>query len=46
MTQFYENWKEGEQAIPQAYQNAQNAMKRIYAEKFGAHAWAGFVLSQ
>lgn len=46
MTKFYENWKETGKSVPQSYQSAQNEMKQRYAKEYGAHAWAGFVLSE
>lgn len=44
MNLFYDAWLNGEKTIPEAYQNAQNEMRKRYSEPFDPSSWAGFIL--
>lgn len=43
MTNFYSNWKADKMSIPEAFQTAQQNMRKLHPEPF---YWAGFVLIQ
>lgn len=44
MTQFYALWQKDGKAIPEAYQMAQEAMRKKYSKPPNPHGWAGFIL--
>jgi len=44
MTAFYQSWLENGEAIPEAFQRAQEALRQKYAKPHNPFLWAGFVL--